>query len=398
MPSFRFPGPWQTLLLLLLLLGTPVAAFFINAQFDEPLDSATQQWLGWQLPAVATKDNGYLDLVALDANVPERLAVAAAVQARFAEIASQPGGNHAKQYEAALKTLNLKPRTLPLPEGLCGNKAPSCLPELRQHAAMLASLREREKDALQRYQDMLLSPAYAELLPADVTAPIPRYTSALQLNVLHSSQISDAAEAGNFAGALALWYAERQFWLRAAHGSRTLINLMVTTAMLQRSNRLLGELLAAHPQLKRADLTATRQSLENSRQLQHLLGQVTLGEFQWFAYAIRHPDLDTLPDAERKKLDVALMSTLKPHATLNLGRQEYQQHLRTLGIPLPAGIAAGDLPEKPVCADGGSILHFDNPAGKMLACMAPPDFSSYRDRLATIEKDSQTLLNRLQAQ
>ncbi|MBE9609037.1 hypothetical protein [Chitinilyticum piscinae] len=397
-PSFQFPGPWQTLLFVLLLLGVPVAAFFINAHFDEPLDSATQQWLDWQLPAVATMDNGYLDLVALEATAPDRLQLAATALARQVEIASLAGGDHAKLYAEAFQPLQIQNQQIKLPEGLCGKDATHCLPALHEHAALLQSLRAANREPLQRYQQMLSRPAYAELLPPDLTVPIPGYAYPMQLSKLNASQIADLAAAGQFDAALALWNKEQQFWLRAAHGSRTLINLMVAAAGLRRGTLLLADLLDTYPQLATTELNATRRVLEESLQLRPLLLQGAMYEFQGVAYIIRHPEVNAPAGKALDPGDKVLLSMIKPHASLNLQQRLQQKQLQQLGIPIPSALANNKAEAESTCDSERPWLSFNNPGGKLLACIAEPDFSSYRDRLATVEKDSQTLLNRLQAQ
>ncbi|WP_144290333.1 hypothetical protein [Chitinilyticum litopenaei] len=398
MPSpFRFPGPWQTLLLLLFLLGTPVAAFLINAQFDEPLHPVTQKWLDWQLPPVPANENGYVDLVALKATAPDRLRLAAAALARQAEIASLAGGDHAKLYVEAFKPLQIQNQQIRLPEGLCGKDATQCLPALREHAALLQSLRAAHLEPLQRYQQMLSRPAYAELLPPDLTVPIPGYAYPMQLSKLNASQIADLAAAGQFDAALALWNKEQQFWLRAAHGSRTLINLMVAAAGLRRGTLLLADLLDAYPQLATTELSATRRVLEESLQLQPLLLREAMYVFQGWAYIIRHPEVNVPAGKELESGDKALLSMIKPNASLNLEQRLQQKTLQRLGIQIPPALANNKAEAESTCDSERPWLSFNNPGGKLLACIAEPDFSSDRDRLAAVEKDSQTLLNRLKA-
>ena len=395
----RFPRWLRWILGIFTLLIALMAAFFIYNQFDEKLDPTTQAWLAFQTaPVVAAKENGYLALYSLESEAPDRLAVAASTIAKLQQIAHSPlsDNDRAREYQYALAALKIKPRSYTEWSEVCPRDKP-CLSTLQAQQPQLSQLRHQHAELLARYTDMLAMPAFNDLfIPDLVSGPIANYSPANKIGTLYLSTITPLLKAQQYQAAWQQWAHYQQFWLRAAQGSNSLIHLMFSIGQLQRGNLILTEILTAYPESKIAAQKLALPVLQSDQSLRAVFYQSILGEFRLTAEAMS--SLKSMSAAnsqsllgEESYLTFLGASTFQVNATLNLTREIWARNFSNWQTKW-SGFELGPVPRSDPCENPNYLA---NPVGKIIACIAGPDYEKYLVKVIRVEQASKELAQRL---
>jgi hypothetical protein len=399
-PRYLFLSAGILLLALVAVLLLAVAA----NRFDEPLERSTKAWLDYPAPTAPDTQNGYLALLALDAQIDNPIAAAAAmVREEHALFAKTRGPQqHTTPHYDEIRTRLLHPSEVHIPLDSCKDK---CYDYILTHGEKLKALSSTHADLLRRYRAMLDSPVYAEDIPRDPRALYPNHGLAYSLGLLYLGDLVSAMQKGDAQAAYQSWARHQRFWQMAATGSVTLLDIMRAVAELERNQTILSDMLKAHPQ---SIAIARRQALPiltNRPLLAPLVARSMVFEFQMQAYVFSDMIYDaslfkTGDEQEADLRDRLALLFYQRNASLNLLHRLHQNDLSQNGVALGGNLAQdnSDAQNKVSCTDQRNWHLLVNPVGKILLCrIGSYDMHRYHERAAKADAATNALIQTIQA-
>ena len=390
-------------IVLLAAVAVVILSIAIN-RFDESIEPSTQAWLDYPAPTVPEAQNGYLALMALDAQVANPIVAAAGVvreeRAIFAD--ARKSHQYAEPRYQQVRARLLRPRTVRIALDDCQH---DCYAYILSHAQLLAQLSGTHADLLQRYGAMLDFPAYAEEIRRDPAALYPNHELASRLDLLYLGNVVAALQQGDAQAAYRQWARHRRFWQMAAAGSVTLRDTLRAIARLERSQALLSGMLTAHPESAAAARLHALPVLAARPRLAPLVARSMVIEFQMQAYVvtdmIAHASLFAIGEIQPAGLgDRLALLFYQRNASLNLLHRLHQSDLLQNGVALDGKIASSDADAriKGPCAYQLDWHLLSNPLGRHLLCKEGSyDLRRYHERAARADQATKELELSIQA-
>ena len=207
-----------------------IVSVVVNRYFDPPLTARTKAWLDYPTPNAPDARNGYLALISLDSRADQPIQAAAQALEAYRKVFATP---YEQRTNRKAPYAGIEERVLK-PAGLTLDPLPHCKDDCyAQIVAQPQLFRQQAKEhaaALDRYKALLNDPDFAETIPLDLTAPVPRYQLARQLGLLYLAQAVQTLDNGDAATAYQAWARRQLFWQRAGAGSVSLINTLIAAA------------------------------------------------------------------------------------------------------------------------------------------------------------------------
>jgi len=391
---------WQKLrrfvVVVLVVCLSPLLVWWIFNLFDEEPSAEALRLSAQPAARVADVDNAWLafagidaaadkDLIALGRRRVDAAALTAAAPAWELAITDEA------LFEQAVPAVRFDAQT-DSTKAFCPERDTSCLDWVLTHAATLVRLREANALRLQRSASVLDLPGWQTLYPATLEAPIADFSIlrlATHLIALDLARGAEQSDDGLRARALQKLARSDAFWRRVLAQPTDLISLMVASAHLEASQRLVGELFDA----TRRPVTPAMQPAINAI-LQPLAAAVDWSgalshEYRLFEHVIHHADpgaWGTLRQCIAGTTSngcletLAMNSALAPQATMNLHARNQVAYLAWLGAD-PRHVEArrselGEVLQKsfPDFGDTQTLLRqlSYNFAGRILASIAIP--------------------------
>ena len=382
---------------LLVLLLPPLTLVIVNC-FDETLTPTTREWLVPRAQRTVTDaNNGYLLLMALDAQVADPLQAAVAERRAYRTlekaVRKQLIPNSGEPF-TAMQTLLLHPSGKRLEPLLsCPKGKNTCYDWYQKNRALLQAISITRSAALQHYEQMLATTDYAEDTPLSSHAPVFNSAYVVDLNVLYLSAVVYAADDGQAKDAYQRWARYQTFWQHAAAGSRTLLSWITAMVSQFRGLVILEHLRHDYPQALALQRQYSLPVLNNQQPFPTQFTAIMIAQFQRQAN-----DMDQMYQLSHATItDTLQFHFFQLNATLNLMqrlRSEWLAQHAVLATPAPA---PGTSTAETVCDKPMQWRSVYNPVGKLLGCIGSGGFDIYYRRAGEITTLTRGLQQKLSA-
>jgi hypothetical protein len=317
--------------------------------------------------------------------------------------------------------LNIKTSDTPW----CNRENLVCLASYLEARELIAAQSSEKRIYLDRYRALRQYPSFAETMPANVAAPLPRYSVVTHLSGLVDAGIAlSMAQKSSRAAALAELNAEVALWRRVNGESSQLISKMIALALLERKYRLTSDLMAKYPEIV-SDHRAAVETLTQPLTLAETnMRRAFEGEFRmWAANFIdigkinpitQRMGIETMasgvdgpwpppPTVKGRLMDVAALTAYKPNATVN-GYYQGLQGMNAFAEKPAHEILSAPPPDTEYSKGDFTAPKFwlYNPTGKILTAIAMPMYNSYAlrahdlaGRTRLLELQRQIALNKI---
>ncbi len=366
---------WIALLVLVLVVIPLAVVLAINA-VDETLDPKAAALGEPRASTLPEADNGYFALLAMGA--ADGADAAAYAKAWLAEARAAAKENRAEKRPEVKRAKR--------PE-ICDAIQKSCLSAAQEAAADMPGKLDAYKEDLERYEKLIASRAYEEVLdyPMRIDGHLPNYSPVTATHRAYLARAALLVQDGKIDEALSALEREIAFQRMMLAGTRTLIGKMVATANYTRDLAFIVDLL----QTRAADIKphAPRivQLLKPIAPDALRLDAALDTEFGFIKQQIKNPGAAGVTvEAPRWIERIALTLFHKNNASIN---QFYAGHVRRLeALRKPPGTL---LVEKDVPAPRFEISRIPdyvyNPVGKILLEVGNPAFVAYALRLHDLD-------------
>lgn len=394
--------------MLLILVAVFILSIATN-RFDEPLEPSTQAWLDYPGLTAPEANNGYLALLALDAQVAQPIAAAGTLmrekRAIFAD--TRKSQQYTPQPYREIRTRLLNPTNTHIPS--LPDCKDNCYAYLLSHAELLDNLSITHAELIKRYSAMLDFPAYTEEMPLVASKPVyPNYRLAQGLGLLYLGKAVFAQQKGDAQIAYQEWVRHQRFWQMAAAGSVSLHSLLEAITQIERGQKFLANMLASHPDSVTTARLHILPVLAEHSQLAPLLTRNLMYEFQRQAYALTNLifqnslfEMSALENAQpAKPRDRLALLFYQRNTSLNLLHRLYQNSMSQNSIVLDRKFPQEnvDVPIKTACSNSLDWHLLSNLTGKLMLCSEfSYDFRHYYERVAKAEAVAKELNQKIQA-
>ena len=359
-------------MLILLFIGAVIAN---NVFFDETLNAKAAATGEPGASSVPEAQNGYLALIAMGA--ADGADGPAYARAWLAETRAAARENRAE------KAVEVKRATRP---DLCDAAQVSCLAAVQDKAEGINAQLDAYKEDLQRYEQLIASRAYEEVLdyPARLESRFPPYAQVGRAQRAYLVRAALAVQAGNIEDALSAVERDMAFQRVMLGGTRTLIGKMVAAANYSRDLAFVADLL----QTRKADLKpfAPRltEMLKPIAPAALRLDAAFESEFGMMKQALKNPAAASSVVQGSVYEMIGTRFFYKPNATINKFYGSYMQ-IAELSRKPPAVLARDGQKPHPASEEMKFRDYIDNPIGNVLLRIATPSFGSYALRLHDLD-------------
>ena len=366
---------WIALLVLVLVVLPVVVVLAINT-VDETLDPKPAAAGEPRAPTVPDADNGYFALLAMGA------------------ADGADGTAYAKAWLAEARAAAKENRSEKRPEvkrakrpDICDAFQKPCLAAVQDAAADLPGKLDAYKEDLDRYEKLLASHAYEEVLdyPMRMDGRLPNYAPVMAAQRAYLTRTALLLQAGKIDEALSALERDIAFQRMMLGGARTVISKMVATANTMRDLAFIADLLQTRAAELKPHASRIAQMVKPIAPEALRLDAAMDAEFGLAKWAMQNPTAGGMEDEVPQWYEgIALKLFHKTNASIN---QYYSLHIQRLeALRKPPGML---LVEKAAPVQGfelSRILDYVyNPAGKILLEIGSPSYVSYALRLHDLD-------------
>jgi hypothetical protein len=375
------------------LVGIPVAAYtaaiVVNRRDRAPSPDALQLTASYQgRPAVADGDNAFVYFLGFNSALGENPSDVGARRLAWLQQYDAPADAATDPLIAPLDYLGADPVVAEF-RTVCDKLDRACLGVYAQGGDVFERWNAAQPWLLERYRRLIAHGGWRELVPSNVTVPLPSYSAVLHGQRLLLLQATTLAEDGDSAAVAELLAGDLNFWRMVLESADLLVTKMIATAALQRhfqwGNVALRALpaasaLAATPAEWRTPLTAAELSLRRT----------LAGEWIYVSGALTklladHANGESVAEQATNRL---LLRLFQRQDTLNRYSTYFTELGATLDAPLlgygGAADAASMLAER-TAAETFPPRSLYNITGAVLMAAGPADYGDYARRVADLE-------------
>ncbi|MEQ1774175.1 MAG: hypothetical protein ABL891_10385 [Burkholderiales bacterium] len=360
----------------LLLVVLPVAVVIAINLFDDKIDPQAAALGEPRASAIPETENGYFAVLAIGA--PDGADAAAYARAWIAEARAAAKENRAEKRD------DVKRAKRP---DMCDAIQKPCLAAVQEAAADWTGKIDAYQEDLARYEKLISSRAYEEILdyPFRLDAHLPNYAPVMAAQRAYLVRAALSVQAGKIEEALSSVERDIAFQRLMLGSSRTLIGKMVTVASYTRDLAFLADLLQSRAAELKPHTARLAEMLKPIAPGALRMDAALESEFGFVKHGLHNPSATGFMGGGGSPMESAALHLFyKPNATLNQYYASHTQIMASLRDP-PAVLAA----EKDKTAPGfgeWKILHFiDNPVGRILLQVGAPTFRPYALRLHDLD-------------
>ena len=376
------------------LVGVPVAAYtaavIVNRHDQPPSPDALRLAASYQArPAVADDDNAFIYLLGINAALGESPRDIGSRRLTWLQQYDWPADASTDPLTAPLDYVGANPSVAEF-RTACDKVGPECLRAYAEAGAVFERWTAAQPWLLERYRQLIAHRGWRELVPSDLSVPLPTYSAAMHGQRLLLLQATTLAEAGDAAAVAELLARDLRFWRMVLESSDLLITKMIATSALQRhfqwANLALRSLgpertLAAMPTEWLTPLTDAELSLRRT----------LAGEWMYFSgnLAKLRTTYSTGESLTERASNRLAMTLFQPQDTLN----RYSTYFTELGSILDAPLlgyaevadAASRLDEHTANELFPPRSLYNLMGAVLLGTAGPADYSDYARRVADLE-------------
>ncbi|MBV8465851.1 MAG: hypothetical protein JO218_07870 [Burkholderiales bacterium] len=365
---------WQilrrTVIALVVTLLVLVVLVIVINRFDEKLDPGAEAWLHPTLRTIPPETNGYYALLALSVEAPDAIKAGQAIDAEIAHEAGQHLAAPSNFDQIAARQGKLWQANLPS----CKSDSKDCVADYYARESEFQAAIDAQKTALARYYAMVALPDYAGpygrfslmLSPASHLAQLARADAALRIKRGDTTAVAQLSQS-------------LQFWTTVATHAQQLIEAMFAVGQIRQTNAVLASLLKLHPELKDAIRQGAKPALDTftAIDVDKRLPELMHSELTYLSSAMEQPNVgnEAVPSGGLGNL------LLVHNATINMLYHALSTKMTSEQV-------------EAACNFGPRWVY--NPAGRMILCIATPDYSRYGGRIQEVQKAARELSTQLQ--
>ena len=380
----------NTIKTIALICGLLLLAFVIINWGDEKLKPEVAQALAWKPPHDAFEDNGYLILLGIEA--PAEMS-AKQVGTKFlkAELA-----RYASMQKTHKESLAIEQNPAEIHQYIdwkdnhCDYIAQANCVDfyLKQGAAKLTVLLASQDRLAARFDAIMQSKSYVEVMPPMISAQIPSYSPLMNASELARIQAVVEISEGHLKQGVAKFAENAAFSRRLLRESNSLVSHMLAISMMQKDTRVLSELMIKYPAI----------ASEYSAQLMPILVPITSPEYMLSkAFIVERnrvfPVISNMKNTTASELagektpylqKVWIKFGFQPNSTMNLICKQANNMIDLAELDA-AQFAIKKAHYLAIQKENSEVVDYrlltqKNPIGRILASISAPEYDKYIER------------------